>query len=264
MNKHTHPVAMLFEHLTHIAATGEEEYQHSNRPCSLCFRTPDEYGSRSIEITNAYNEAQNLCPCCHSFFISNIDALGIESEKRPNTSQKFGMWSGVGCLIQANAPAILFAPKGVIDKLPHPFGANVIETTSTKQITWIVNNIESLAFPLLWVNDFGRKTHSLIANLRYSTPNEMHPCSDDEHNSTTLPLRIIDIERIQKIVTMLAEHAQSKGFITTVTRLAQGVITPLDGAKFFKKYPELKPVLDLLPVDPHQRQKLLSVASKLV
>ncbi len=264
MNKHAHPVALLFERLTHIAATGDEDYQPSNRPCSLCFRTPDEYGSRSIEIINAYKEAQNLCPCCHSFFISNIDALGVENVKRPNTSQKFGMWSGVGCLIQANAPAVLFAPKGVIDKLPLSFSANVIETTSTKQILWIVDNIDSLTFPLLWINDFGRKTHSLIANLRYSTPNEMHPCTDDEHNSTTLPLRVIDIERIQKIVTMLTEHAQSKGFITTITRLAQGSITPVGGAQFFQKFPELKPALELLPVDPHQRLKLLSAVSKLV
>jgi hypothetical protein len=263
-----HPIDLLFSSLTSIAQRGDEGYAPSEHDCSLCKRSASEYGNQSIELQNSYKENQNLCPACHSFFISNPDILGVEKASAPTTSQKFGMWGGVGCLVeQKTGRAILFAPPGVIAKLPDVFfkAVNVIETVSTKQVLWLMEHQESLSFPLLWINDFGRKTQFLIEGLQLShSINDMHPCADAELNSATSPSRALDLGVVGKIVSDLSGHAQKNAFVKTIRDLAYGRISPLDAGAFFKENPDLKSSLSAMPIDPHVRLKMLTVVTKLL
>jgi hypothetical protein len=260
-------IQLLHSRLTHIAQTDQHEYTKINVNCSLCSRTPEAYGT-AVETNNSYNERLTLCCACHSFFCSNVKTLGIEKPKAPETSQKFGMWSGVGALIELNTHrTILFAPDGVIKKLPNalPKGIELVNSVSTKQITWLIDNKETLVFPLLWVNDFGRKTEHLIANLAYS--HSLHAvigCTDEILNSTTSSKREVDLVVIQVIADLLSGHKKKSVFISTVRGLAGGNVTPTEAGAFFKEHPELKMALSKMPIDPHARMQMLTTITKII
>jgi hypothetical protein len=260
-------IDLLHRRLTHIAQDGTGDYIKIDSNCSLCSRTPKEYGL-AIGVTNAYKQDLVLCTACHSFFCSNVEMLGVEKPKAPDTSQKFGMWSGVGALIEVNTKrTILFAPEGVIKKLPASFPSDisVVKIVSTKQVMWLIENKENLSFPLLWVNDFGRKTDSLIANLALSNSiNSVIACTDEILNSTTSLKREIDLSNLQVIADLLSGHKKKAAFLTTVRGLASGGVAPSEAGEFFKQFPELKLALSKMPIDPHARLQMLSIISKII
>lgn len=106
------------------------------------------------------------------FFVSAPDVLGIENPKKSTTSQKFGMWSGVGALITVNDPSVvLLAPPGGVKKLPAALleKVNVITATASKHIEYLLS--AELHYPLIYIRDFGRKTYELICSrwISYSS-----------------------------------------------------------------------------------------------
>ncbi len=260
-------IDLLHRRLTHIAQDDLSEYVKIEANCSICSRAPEDYGL-AINVKNSYKEELTLCCACHSFFCSNVKMMGVEKQKAPGTSQKFGMWSGVGALIEVNTnKTILFTPEGVVKKLPSAFpeSIEVLTIVSTKQITWLIENKESLSFPLLWINDFGRKTEHLIANLAYSQSiSSVIVCTDEILNSTTISKRQIDLDGLKVIADLLSGHKKKSVFVSTVRGLAGGSISPSDAGTFFKDYPELKLALSKMPIDPHARLQMLSTITKII
>ncbi|EBQ2140033.1 hypothetical protein A7K77_22185, partial [Salmonella enterica] len=117
-----HPVDLVYKSLTHVVVPYMTEPEIVQEKCSCCERPASEFGYQGYRFKNRYNQHVIHCIPCHSFFISAPDIMGIEAPSKPKTSQKFGMWPGVGALINASTlNAVLFAPPGVVKKLPVAF-----------------------------------------------------------------------------------------------------------------------------------------------
>ncbi|TPV78669.1 hypothetical protein FJ701_10900, partial [Klebsiella pneumoniae] len=118
----THPVDLVFQSLTHIVEPFMGESVSIPQKCSCCQRDPDEFGHAGFLMVNGYGENVAHCRSCQTFFVSAPELMGVENPKKPTTGQKFGMWSGVGAVINLeNNSAVLLAPQGVVNKLPTHF-----------------------------------------------------------------------------------------------------------------------------------------------
>ncbi|WP_406947042.1 hypothetical protein [Klebsiella variicola] len=137
--------------------------------CSCCQRDPDEFGHAGFLMVNGYGENVAHCRSCQTFFVSAPELMGVENPKKPTTGQKFGMWSGVGAVINLeNNSAVLLAPQGVVNKLPTHFfeAVNVVTATSGQHLEYLFNT--NLKFPIIYIQNFGVKTYELIRSLRVS------------------------------------------------------------------------------------------------
>lgn len=252
-----HPVQLIYDHLTCIVAPAMPEPVAINTPCSYCNRDASEFEHLGYVGKDGYKQPITCCPACESFAIGDIDIMGVESirGKGNRVSQKFGMWPGVSAAVEVESGrAVLLPPKGVYDKLPSRFLEHVetVELPKARRIPWVVEN---MAFPLLYVADFGKTTSALIANLCISeTPHELLAVSDKA------------VERINASAS-LAVHACLEGvpkkdldlFDMTVRGLALGTTTPRQANQVWKEHPELAAAARLLPVDPHQRLSLIAL-----
>ena len=262
-------IELLYRRLTKVVETTPIN-DVADYNCSYCGRGHEEFESRGIVFVDSYKRTQYSCPACYSFFTANTEILGLKVPTEPDNSNKFGMFSGCGALIETknNGKAIFFAPPGITKKLPKLFfdQVDVLEIVATKQIEWIFENKEELSFPLLWVNDFGRKTDHLIKNLQFSTsPSRLIACTDAELNSTNKSNRIIDLTAAAKLhekLTGLTTKVKNL-FIMTVNGLASGRFTPANAGQIFKDNPVFKELITLLPTDPHLRKKILPLINKL-
>ncbi|EBS7636903.1 hypothetical protein CDR68_24975, partial [Salmonella enterica] len=106
-----HPVELLYKSLTSIVMPYMAEPENVQEKCSCCERPAEAFGYSGCRLLNSYKQPVTHCPQCQSFFVSAPDILGIENPKKPATSQKFGMWSGVGAVINVNdLSVVLLAP----------------------------------------------------------------------------------------------------------------------------------------------------------
>ncbi|MFZ7530185.1 hypothetical protein ACLVX8_24595 [Klebsiella pneumoniae] len=94
-----HPVESVYSALTSILLPYMGEPVPVQRNCSCCGRAPSEFDGVGFELVNAYRERVVHCRPCQTFFVSAPELMGVENPKKPTTGQKFGMWSGVGAVI---------------------------------------------------------------------------------------------------------------------------------------------------------------------
>ncbi len=116
-----HPVESVYSALTSILLPYMGEPVPVQRNCSCCGRAPSEFDGVGFELVNAYRERVVHCRPCQTFcFCSRADGRG--EPQKPTTGQKFGMWSGVGAVINVeDNSSVLLAPQGVVNKLPEHF-----------------------------------------------------------------------------------------------------------------------------------------------
>lgn len=177
-----HPVELIYKSLTRIITPYMVEPENIQEKCSCCERPAEAFGYSGYRLLNSYKQPVTHCPQCQSFFVSAPDILGIENSRKPTTSQKFGMWSGVGAVINVNdLSVVLLAPPGVVKKLPAAFfdKVNVITATVSQQIDYLFS--ADLHYPLIYIHDFGRKTYELIRSLRVSNSDDaIYACCDTQ------------------------------------------------------------------------------------
>ncbi|WP_201281976.1 hypothetical protein [Klebsiella pneumoniae] len=112
-----HPVESVYSALTSILLPYMSEPVPVQRNCSCCGRAPSEFDGVGFELVNAYRERVVHCRPCQTFFVSAPELMGVENPKKPTTGQKFGMWSGVGAVINVeDNSSVLLAPQGVVNK----------------------------------------------------------------------------------------------------------------------------------------------------
>lgn len=117
-----HPVELAYKSLTSIVSPYMPEPEEVQGTCSCCQRPAEAFGYQGYRFKNCYQQSVMHCLQCQTFFVSVPDMLGIENPARPTVSQKFGMWPSVGALINVDdLSSVLFAPPGVVKKLPAIF-----------------------------------------------------------------------------------------------------------------------------------------------
>ncbi|HDZ8013018.1 TPA: hypothetical protein RUS85_003650 [Citrobacter amalonaticus] len=207
------------------------------------------------------------CPQCQSYFVSAPEVLGIENPKRITTSQKFGMWPGVGALINVNdLSAILFAPPGVVKKLPVTFFDNVqvITATTAQHIDYLFH--ADLQYPFIYIQEFGRKTSELIRSLRVSYSGDaIYACRDTLMNRTNEAIFRMNLNQAKVLYEQMnnTDKNQNSAFIRTTELLAYGRISPANASEEFIKN-NVTHLVRLLPADPHQRLALLHLVKKVL
>lgn len=107
-----HPVESVYSALTSILLPYMGEPVPVQRNCSCCGRAPSEFDGVDFELVNAYRERVVHCRPCQTFFVFAPELMGVENPKKPTTGQKFGMWSGVGAVINVeDNSSVLLAPQ---------------------------------------------------------------------------------------------------------------------------------------------------------
>ncbi|EIX9725592.1 TPA: hypothetical protein UL576_004046 [Klebsiella pneumoniae] len=260
-----HPVELVYKALTSILAPYLTDAKPVTGSCSCCGRPASEFGFKGFEQKNSYGQMVMHCIPCQSFFTSAPDVMGVENPKKPTTGQKFGMWSGVGAIIEINTlRAVLFAPPGVVAKLPPAFfeKVNVVTATTGQHLQYLFNtNIE---YPAIYVQDFGRKTYELVRSLRASySDNAIYACCDQLMTPQNSVSFVIDLNKAKRLHEQMATYGKKEVdiFIRTVSMLAYARITPEKASDEFTKH-GLVPLLRALPADPHQRLTLLRLLRK--
>ncbi|EOF6573149.1 hypothetical protein ACK1H1_003870 [Salmonella enterica] len=177
------------------------------------------------------------------------------------------MWPGVGALINVQeCSSVLFAPPGIIKKLPPLFTekVNVITATTSQQFDYLFN--ADLQYPLIYIRDFGRKTYELVRSLRVSySADALYACCD------TLMARTDEASAVINLNQARALHAQMKQlsnsdvniFIRAVILLADSRISPAEASRIFKTN-NLTHLVRMLPADPHQRIHLLRLLQRVL
>ncbi|WP_176691625.1 hypothetical protein [Superficieibacter electus] len=179
------------------------------------------------------------CPQCQSFFVPAPDILGIENLKKPKTSQKFGMWSGVRALIAVhNLSATLLAPPGVISKLPAAFPEKIklVTLTTGQHMDYLFNT--ALQYPLIYIRDFGRKTYELVRSLRVSySDNAVYACSDTLMTRMNEVTFRINLNQARMLYEQMRNTDPGKNniFIRTTELLAAVRISPAKASDEFRK-----------------------------
>ncbi|EDV9705270.1 hypothetical protein KX61_001007 [Salmonella enterica subsp. enterica] len=235
--------------------------------CSCCERPAEEFNYLGYRLLNSYKQSVIHCPSCQSFFVSAPDIMGIENPRKPTTGQKFGMWSGVGALISvSNLSSVLFAPPDVVNKLPATFfkQINVITTTTSQHINYLLNT--ELQYPIIYIQNFGRKTYELVRSLRVSDNSDaLYACCDTLMARTNEVSFRINLNQAKVLLEQMPISGRSKcsSFIRTVESLAQGRISPAEASGIFRAN-NMTHLVRLLPSDPHQRLTLLSLLKKVL
>lgn len=261
------PVELVYKSLTSIVTTYMPAPENVQEKCSCCERPAKEFGYQGYRLKNCYQQPVTHCPQCQSFFVSAPEILGIENPARPTTSQKFGMWVGVGALINVHElSAILLAPPGVVNKLPAAFldKVQVVTATTGQQINYLFE--ADLQYPLIYIQDFGRKTYELIRSLRVSNSSEaLYACCDTLMTRTNEAIFRINLHQAKMLYEQMknTENSQSNVFIRTTELLAYGRMSPAKASEAFIKN-NVTHLVRLLPADPHQRLLLMRLLKKVL
>ncbi|MDZ0180509.1 hypothetical protein [Klebsiella quasipneumoniae] len=261
----SHPVESVYSALTSILIPYMGEPVPVQRNCSCCGRPPSAFDGVGFEMVNAYRERVVHCRPCQTFFISAPQLMGVENPKKPTTGQKFGMWSGVGTVINvADNTSVLLAPQGVVNKLPGHFFdlVEVVTATSGQHLEYLFN--ASLQFPLIYIQNFGVKTYELVRSLRVSlSADAIFTCADQLLTRQNEVLYRLDLKKAKALHQAIKNYSRKEIdlFIRTVTQLAYSRITPAAASNEFRKNGFL-PLLQLLPTDPHQRLSILHLLKK--
>lgn len=260
-----HPVELVYKALTSILASYLTDAQSVTENCSCCGRPASDFGFEGFEQKNSYGQMVMHCIPCQSFFASAPDIMGVENPKKPTTGQKFGMWSGVGAIVEINTlRAVLFAPPGVVAKLPPAFFdmVEVVTATSGEHLQYLFNT--KINYPAIYIQDFGRKTSELIRSLRASySDSAIYACRDELMTAQNSVSFVVDINKAKLLSEQMATYGKKEVdiFIRTVSLLAYARISPEKASEEFKKH-GLVPLLRALPADPHQRLTLLRLLRK--
>lgn len=261
----SHPVELVYKSLTNIVTPYMAIPENVQEKCSCCERPAKEFEHQGYRQLNSYKQHVIHCPPCQSFFVSAPDIMGIENPYKPTTSQKFGMWSGVGVLISVNnLSSVLLAPPGVVNKLPAVFlrQVNVVTATTSQHIDYLLNT--DLQYPVIYIQNFGRKTYELIRSLRVSdSSNALYACCDTLMTHTNEVSFRINLNQAKVLLEQMAVCGRNecRTFIRTVESLAHGYISPAEASSIFRKN-DVTHLVRLLPSDPHQRLTLLNLLKK--
>ncbi|WP_249357591.1 hypothetical protein [Citrobacter sp. wls619] len=261
-----HSVELVYKSLTSVAIPYMPEPETVQGKCSCCERPAEAFGSLGYRFMNSYKQPVMHCPQCQTFFVSAPDILGLETPKKIS-SQRFGMWPGVGALINIQeCSSVLLAPPGVVNKLPPLFfeKVNVVTATAGQQSEYLFN--ADLRYPLIYIQDFGRKTYDLVRSLRVShSSNAVYACCDTLTTRTNEAATIINLEQAKALHAQLKNlgKRETNTFIRTVEFLAHGRISPVDASATFKKN-NMAHLVRMLPADPHQRLTLLRILKKVL
>lgn len=199
------------------------------------------------------------CQACRSLDVGSAAITGIErSVGAKQVANKFGMMASAGTVIETETgKTIFFAPQKIMDKFPDIFLRN-IDVRPVLGLAQLQMIDDECAPPFLYISDFGRKTDTLIKNLKITVGlDAVFACNDT--NVTEIPY-----------AAAKAVHAGLKTvdnpdfalFVQTVSRLAKGEITPIDAYRAIEN-DDLLSAFRLLPADPHLRLTLLSVLKSL-
>lgn len=263
----THPVELVYQSLTHIVTPYMSAPESVQGECSCCKRPVEEFGALGYTLKNSYNQSVMHCLACQSFYVSAPAILGVESPKNPAKSQKFGMWPGVGALINIqDLSAVLLAPPGVVNKFPPAFfdKVNVITATVGEQFEYLFD--ANLQYPLIYIQDFGRKTYELIRSLRISHSGDAVYCCRDMLMTRTNEIAFItNLDNAKALFKKMMAYNRSEisAFIRTVELLAHGHISPIEASGEFKKN-NVTSLVRMLPADPHQRINLMRSLKKVL
>ncbi|EDX3117326.1 hypothetical protein AB1D72_003873 [Salmonella enterica subsp. enterica serovar Carswell] len=234
--------------------------------CSCCERPAKAFGYMGYRFINSYKQPVMHCPQCQTFFVSVPDILGLESPQKIS-SQKFGLWPGVGALINVQEhSSVLFAPPGVIKKLPPLFTetVNVVTATTSQQFEYLFN--ADLQYPLIYIRDFGRKTYELVRSLRVSHSGDaLYACCDTLMTRTSEASFVINLN-LAKILheqMKMLSNSEVNAFIRAVILLAGCRISPSEASRIFKQS-NVTHLVRMLPADPHQRINLLRLLQKVL
>ncbi len=262
-----HPVEILYQHLTSILAHALGEAEHTDTACSCCLRPASAFGNIGFSGVDSYKTPIFHCPACRTMTVTDVEIMGIERSAGKNfVGQKFGMWSGVGWVHEIETGrSTLLAPPGVTAKLPPLFleKVTVVEMTVAGHLPWIAKNA---TFPLLYIESFGRKTAALIRGLTVSlSSHALYCCSDDGMDSVTRVTSTVDLDTALHLTKQLTELESSdrNKFKKLVRDLSNGRVTPEEATSVIRGNQTFAPLFRLLPADPHQRIKLISLTEKL-
>lgn len=261
----THLVELVYKSLTSIVKPYMAAPENIQKKCSCCERPAEVFGFQGYRIINSYRQSVIHCPQCQSFFVSAPDILGVENPKKPATSQKFGMWSGVGAVINVNdLRVVLLAPPGVVKKLPAAFldKVNVVTATTRQHMDYLFNT--DLQYPLIYIREFGRKTYELIRSLRVSYSSDaIYACCDTlmtRTNETAFRINLDQAGRLRDQMRLCHQN-EVNIFVRTTELLALGHLSPAEASERFRKH-NVTHLVRLLPADPHQRLSLLRLLKK--
>ncbi|WP_042857922.1 hypothetical protein [Dickeya sp. NCPPB 3274] len=261
----SHPVDIVYKSLTKILSPYMTPAKTVKGKCSSCGRPARDFSFLGYESKNSYRQDVMHCTACESFFVSAPEIMGVENPKKPNTGQKFGMWSGVGALINVNeCSSVLLAPPGVVEKLPSEFFdmIKVVTATSGQHLEYLFK--ADLEYPIIYIRDFGRKTYELVRSIRIShSENAIYACQDVLMTPQNEVSFVIDLGKAKALHEEMKAFGKKEtdAFIRTVSLLASGKITPLEASTEFKKH-NVTSLVKLLPADPHQRINLLNLLRK--
>ena len=251
-------IDLLFHHLTSIVEPVMGQPNAAGGRCDRCNQEVQE-GYLSKGAYYIYNHKNELYHCkpCHSLDVGDPEITGIERQAGTSgkfVPNKFGMMASTGALIEINTgKTLFFAPQKIIDKLPRSFTEKIyVRTELGRAQLQVVMNAEP---PFLYISDFGRKTDSLVSNLKITTRHEsVYACSD---NGIT-ELNLSSASKMDKVLSSVDEK-QFSMFITTVSKLARGQLSPVDTGKQLGDSPSLLEAFMMMPVDPHLRLNLMSL-----
>ena len=153
------------------------------------------------------------------------------------------MWRGVGALINIQeCSSVLLAPPGVVNKLPPLFfeKVNVVTVTVTvtvgQQPEYLFN--ANLRYPLIYIQDFGRKTYELVRSLRINCNSDaVYACCDTLTTRTNEASTIINLEKAKALhaKTKNFDKREANTFIRIVEFLNHDRISSLEASDTFKK-----------------------------
>lgn len=261
------PIELLYNNLTRILESALGKSEHTDAACTCCQRPAKAFGHVGYTGIDSYKLPYIHCTACRAMSVTDIEIMGIErSAGSKFLGNKFGMFSGVGWVHEIESGrSTLLAPPGVYVKLPASFleQVTVIEMTIAGHLPWIAANA---SFPLLYIESFGRKTAALMRGLTISpSPQTLYCCSDAGMDSVTRVNSTIDLQGSLKLAEGLSvlPTPERNSFVKLVRDLSSGRITPRIATEQIGKNPAFGPLFRLLPADPHQRLKQVSIAEKL-
>lgn len=259
-----HPIELVYKSLTSIIATGMKQPENVQENCSCCQRPAEAFDFLGYKLLNSYKQPVMHCPQCQTFFASAPEIMGLENPGR-TSAQKFGMWPGVGAVIDVQAcSAVLLAPPGVVNKLPPVFfdKVNVATATGSQQPEYLFS--ADLRYPLIYIRDFGRKTYELVRSLRVSYSGDaVYACEDTLITRTNEITFVLNMNQAKALSEQMKTLSQSeiRAFFRTVEFLARGRISPAEASREFIKN-NTTHLVGMLPPDPHQRINMIQLLQK--
>lgn len=260
------PIDAVYKHLTSILSHRLCESTFTDLPCDCCKRPASEFNHACYRGIDCYGKTYQFCAGCESFNLTDISIMGIErnektlpSGEKTGVSHRFGMMAGSGAIITATGRVLFFSPPGTYKKLPKSFleRFDVIETTENKQLSAF--NDPTLDYPLIYIQNFGKKTPALISGLRWSySRSAVVICTDNGNPSTEIAKNTINIDLISAALAMAKKLKNSNAFKMNVRALCSGAKSPLEFTDYLNKNPECIAIFRLLPLDPHLRLSILS------